>query len=343
MRRSITNQQKGSILILTLWVLTFLTIFAVNIGLQIRQRVTFLARIENRSNMHFLAQAGIKKAIAILRQDLNQHAQIYTSLGKAVRHNNIDDFKDIKLGSGVFNVRYEVSDLAQPKKVKQYGFIDEERKININRANRQILKNLMLLVAVNDEDDASTLAEAIIEWREYGLTQITGFSSEGYYATLEHPYDVKDFEFEVIEELMLVRGFTPQIYERLLPYITIHGDGLVNINTASKAVLRILGLDEAVADKLIFVRKGVDETEFTEDDYIFYKTFDIASEVATFVELKKEEIQQIDALNVGKLIKTNSSYFTIESHAYVKLDQPEWTIRATYNARDNMIVYWREK
>ncbi len=338
-----TNNRRGAILILTLWVLTFLTIFAVHIGLQIRQRITLISRIENRSQLHFLAQAGVKKAIAVLRRDMNQHAQIYTSLGKYVRHNNLDDFKDIKLGTGTVNVKYDYYRSDPSQASTRYGFVDEERKININRADRRVLKNLIRAVAVNDDDEAATIAEAIIEWREYGLTQVAGFNSEGFYATLQYPYDIKDFEFEVIEELMLVRGVTPKIYERLRPHVTIYGDGLVNINTASRVILTVLGVDEAVADKLIGVRSGVDETEFTEDDYIFYKTFDIASEIATFVDLKKEEIEQIDGLNVSKLIKTNSSFFTIESLAYVDVNQPEWRVSCTYNARDNLIVYWREK
>lgn len=333
--------QRGSILILTLWVLVFVTVFAVNIGLRIRQRATLVSRIEDRNQLHRCARAGVKKAIAVLRRDLTAHAQIYTSAGKAERHNNLEDFKDVMIGDRTVNVYYREG--ADSQDARRYGFEDEERKININRANRIVLRNIITLAAGLDEDRASVLAEAIIEWREYGQTQVEGFNSEGFYATLEYPYEIKDFEFEVPEELLLVRGFTPDIFRKLRPYITIWGDGQVNINTAPKPVLRALGLTPDVADKLLFVRQGVDETEATKDDYIFYKTFDIAVEMSAFVELTKDEVAQIDALNGLRLIKTNSQYFQIQSHAYTDPQRPEWTAVGVYDAVDNLLVYWREK
>lgn len=334
---------KGSVLILTLWTITFLTIFAVNIGLRVRQRVTLISRIENRSHLHLMTQAGVKKAMAVLRRDFEQHAQIYTSLGKNNRHNNIEDFKDIHIGRGTVNVCFLTGDPGSEKKEVNYGFQDEERKININRADRRTLQNLMLLTVAKDEDKAAVLAEAVIEWREFGLTQTEGFNSEGYYATLEYPYEIKDFEFEVIEELMLVRGFTPEIFNQLLPFITIYGDGLVNINTAPKTVLMALGLRADVADKVLSVRNGVDEEESTKDDYIFYKTFDIASEMSIFVDLKREDITQIDFLNAARKIKTNSDYYLIRSLAYTDPLKPEKEVQCVYNSKDNLVVYWREK
>ena len=39
----------------------------------------------------------------------------------------------------------------------------------------------------------------------------------------------------------LVKGMTQQRYDKLINYVTIYGDGAVNINTASKDVLDGLG------------------------------------------------------------------------------------------------------
>lgn len=335
------RRRHGSILILTLWVLVFLTVFAVNIGLRIRQRVTLISRIEDRSQLHRAVRAGVKKAVAVLRRDLSQHAQIYTSAGKAARHNNIFDFKDLTIGGRTVNVSYREG--AAESGLQHFGIRDEERKININRANRIVLRNIITLAVGVDEDRAAVLAESIIEWREYGQTQVEGFNSEGYYATLQHPYEIKDFDFEVMEELLLVRGFTPDILQDLRPFITLYGDGQVNINTASRTVLRALGLSPEVADKLLFVRRGVDEEEATKDDYIFYKTFDVASEMAAFVELLPDEIAQLDALNGHRLINTNSRFFEIQSRAYTDPQRPERTVMAVYDSVDNLVVYWREK
>ena len=52
---------KGVVLILTLWVLSLLTIFAVHIGMQVRQRATLMTRLQIRSQLRYLAEAGVKK------------------------------------------------------------------------------------------------------------------------------------------------------------------------------------------------------------------------------------------------------------------------------------------
>ena len=75
----ILKTNKGSILILALWTLTFLTVLAVQIGLIIRQRISLVSRIESRLQLQDMATAGIQKAIAALRLDLTRNGNIYTS------------------------------------------------------------------------------------------------------------------------------------------------------------------------------------------------------------------------------------------------------------------------
>ena len=53
-----------------------------------------------------------------------------------------------------------------------YGVVDEERKININTTSHQILKRIIQIRTSLEEEMASSLAEAIIDWREYGSKQV---------------------------------------------------------------------------------------------------------------------------------------------------------------------------
>ena len=88
--------------------------------------------------------------------------------------------------------------------------------------------------------------------------------------------------------------------------------GLVNINTASKEVLMALGLQEALVDKILSVRRGRDGLDATADDYVFLKTFEIAADVNALIPLLPIEMRSIDALNMKGLLGVNSYYFTIE-------------------------------
>jgi len=335
-------KRKGSVLIFALWVIAFLGVFAVQIGLKIRQRIVLVSRLENRSQLRFAAESGIKKAIGVLKLDREKSQMGDSPESKTYRYNNKNSFGNIPVGKGMCQVRYLFFDGASLDPELRYGVVDEESKININVAEKNILKSLIGHAAILDDDRAQELTEAIIDWREFGQSQITSFYSDEYYANLKYPYPPKDSEFELIDELLLVRGFHQDVFEKLIPFITIYGDGRVNINTASENVLMALGLDEAIVQKILFVRRGGDGLEATSDDYIFQKTYDVASELINFVELEASEIKQIDALNAAGKIKTNSSYYLIQSQA--ELNQREsLTSICVYNINNNRIEYWREK
>lgn len=61
--------------------------------------------------------------------------------------------------------------------------------------------------------------------------------------------------FSTINEVLLVKEITKDKFLLFKDLITIYGAGKVNINTASKAVLMALGLDEETADAILRFRR----------------------------------------------------------------------------------------
>ena len=336
-------QNRGSVLIFALWALAFLGVLTAQIGLTIRARASLLARLEDRSQLHFIAEAGIKDGIAALRLDWERSNEQYTGYSKYYRHNNPEKFRSVNLGRGSYFVDYDYYDSTDRSPEKHYGMIDEESKININLADTLTLSRLFQLVLHVNEQDSLSLAEAIIDWRVEGKIQLTGFWSDDFYQNLKDPYESKEADFEIIDELKLVKGFQDANYDRLLPYLTIYGEGKVNINTASYEVLRALGLDHEVALKLLSVRRGVDDRDSTVDDHIFEVPHDVASEVANFVKMSMAERRQIDSLNGRGLISTDSAFYRIESTGRLNGSKANLKITCIYNIRDNEIEYWKEK
>ena len=340
------TKKTGSILIFSLWTLAFLTTFAVRIGLQIRQRVELLGRIESRSKIRLVAASGVKKSISALRSDIQKNKGVYTSYGKLFRHNNDELYKDQILDGAIFNVNYPMYDGHSLQPFFRYGFIDEESKININAADYKTLKRLYMHVIDFNEDAASNFAVAIINWRQVGSVQISGFYSDDYYSNLDYPYETKDAFFEVIDEVSLISGITPEIFEKLKSFVTVYGDGRVNVNTASKEVLIAVGFDIITAEKLLAVRRGYDELEATVDDYIFKKAYDIVSEMIKFIELEKAEASLIDAINKSGRLKTNSEFYWINSEANLNNSSTKKLkieVSCVYNSGTNEIKYWNEK
>lgn len=337
------NSKTGSVLILALWTVVFLSVFAVQIGMKVQQKATLLLRLETRSKLHFIADAGIKKAIATIRMDISRNGNVYTPYGKYYRHNNMEKFKGVTLGDGVFDVSYKYHGGLSSEHETKYGVVDEQSKININTATQDVLIRLIINVLGLEAEDAAWLANNIIDWRDFGQSHAEGFYSNEYYSNLEFPYEIKSKPFELIDELMLVQGFSPEVYKSLYPFITVYGDGLVNINTASPQVLYAIGFGYSVIDKLLMVRRGFDAREFSVDDHIFHKTFDLATDILAFTKLEIDEIRQIDLVNLAKRIKTNSSFYLIESQARIRNKEEVLEAVCVYNSLENHVQYWREK
>lgn len=340
---NIFNKNKnGQVLVFALWIIIFLTVIATTVGLRVRQRAELLSRIESKSKLRHLAEAGVKLSIASLRQDLIKNEFNYIPFSKYYRHNNPNLFKSIKLADGEVNVSYKDFDYSSNSFNNKYGYVDEERKININYAEKNLLKRLFTLLLNIDEQQIDAIVDAAIDWRTFGKSSLDGFYSDDYYSNLEYPYGVKDSDFELLAELLLVKGVDRATFERIEPYITVYGDGLININTVSRTVLIALGLSDSLADKIISVRSGIDSADFTADDFIFSKTYDIAIEMGQFVELTNEERKQIDLLNAARILKTNSFYYLITSTARLEKNY-FMTIDLVYNAAKNKIEYYVEK
>jgi general secretion pathway protein K len=337
-----SRRQKGAVLIFALWVLTFLAAMALNLGYGIRQKITFVKRIEERSQANHIAEGGVKTAMALLFEDLQKSDYQYSPAAKAFRHNNRTRFEDIHVADGSCEVGYSAP-TDDRKLERRFGVADEEGKINVNTADKLVLKRIVALALSMDEENAAKIAEAIFDWRQAGESELKGFYSEDYYASLQFPYPKKNLPFELPDELMLVRGIDREAFDILSNYLTVYGDGHVNINTASKPVLVALGLTEETADKLLKARRGNDGMDNTLDDHVFYRTYDIASETAAFVKLEPEEVKAIDQLNLKGWVTVNSYFYSIQVDSFAGRSNDRKHVVCVVNARENRIVYWKEK
>jgi hypothetical protein len=80
---------------------------------------------------------------------------------------------------------------------------------------------------------------------------------------------LKSTDINFIEEVALLEGMTPGIFETIKPYVTISRQGGVNINTASSEVLAALGMGPGLIDRVLSFRFGPDGQAGTADDGVF--------------------------------------------------------------------------
>ena len=103
------------------------------------------------------------------------------------------------------------------------------------------------------------IAPAILDWLDTDSeTRFPNGAEDEYYTRLEPPYRAANGPFADVSELRLVRGITPEIYEKLAPYVTVLDNAVpLNVNTAPAEVLMSLGpgLDRGTADLLVTSRQ----------------------------------------------------------------------------------------
>ncbi len=338
------NDRKAFILVSALWILGFLTILAVALGMGARQKILVLKRIEERASSRLAAEAGAKKTIAVFLDELENSQFTLSARTKARLFNNPLDFLNITVGDFRVDVVNRFFDERSGKIIERYGLEDEQAKLNLNTVDPDTLTLLLQSVLQETESLARSLAVAIIDWRSSGQQELSGFSSDGYYKGLEYPYEAKEKPYERIDELLLVKGVTQLIFDTIRPFVTVYGDGRININTVSAPVLEALGLDPLAVDKILKARNGVDGADATADDHIFLRAFDVASEVKALVTLDEKYARQIDALNARGILGTGSFVASFQSRAVpVQGDSAEVSVDAVFNALTSRIQYWNEK
>lgn len=312
--------KKGSILIVALWSLFFLSALALALNAYINPQISLASKLKERAKCYYLAKAGVKKAVQTVAVDETLGFDALKDL------RNDKEFKEKELGEGVFNI----------------DLMDEERKININKASFDVLKRFFEIAGGVTAEDASGIADSVIDWRDADNDAREFGGEDSYYQTLSPPYPCKNKDFEVIEELLLVKGVNREIFDKVRDRTTVYGQGAVNINTAEKIVLESLGMSDALAEKITHFRNGEDGAQGTGDDNVFDNVSSIVDSLRKVEDLSQEEINQLSSIIGSGLISVASDNFTGKSTGKLKNRGTLSSITFVFG-RDKKIKFWREE
>ncbi len=136
--------------------------------------------------------------------------------------------------------------------------IPETAKFNINQAAPEDLFRLLLNLGAGEARSQEVTA-AVVDWRTPALEGSSPF--DGFYLSLSPPYRATHYNFQDIEELLSVKGVTPDLFygawqptpegsaQRLAPRsglrdcVSVYGStDMVDANTAAPAVLATVGV-----------------------------------------------------------------------------------------------------
>jgi len=233
---------RGSALLAVLWLSAALAAIAFSLSSTVRGETERASTNVDGARGYYLAAGAIERASLDF---------LWSATSPAER----------KIPRGASHVDYDF-----PGGVARVDIIPETAKLNVNSAPAAQLYRLCVALGL-DADRAREIATAIDEWRTPALG-LTGIDE--YYLSLTPSFRPPHASFQEIEELLLVKGITPDIYygtwapneetgaegtPRLTQRVglgdclSIYGSrGSVDANTAPPPVLAAVGLSpEAIA------------------------------------------------------------------------------------------------
>jgi len=251
------RNSSGMALILTILIISLIVSLTLQFNTSMRSDLHAAANLRDGIKLGYIAKSGFNYALAVLLED---------DTGVDSLH---DDWADPKILSENSAGRFDEGRF-ELKVSDHSGRIQINKLVNgkqYNENQRELLERFLKAPEFGlGEEEVQTIISAIKDWIDDDdvMTGLYGAEGPGHYETLEKPYSCKNAPIEFLEELLLVKGITKELYERISPYLSPHGDdGKINLNTAHPLVLRVLSDETAEDPEMV---ENMDEYRNDEDN-----------------------------------------------------------------------------
>ncbi len=244
---SLKQQEGGAVLIVVLWMLVAFSMLALSFSASVRTEVNAARNTIDQKQSYYMARAGVEYAVYKILEAQSAFAMTQQGLAGGVSGRTVPPVftgsVNLELGDGGADVQVN----------------DETGKLNVNLAPAFLIYNLLVTTGV-EQQEADVITDSIEDWRDADDLYRPNGAESDHYQSLKSPYFAKNGSFDVPEELLLVRGVTPEIfygtkgmteagerveYYGLQKYLTTFTNiARINVNSAPVAVLAAIpGLD----------------------------------------------------------------------------------------------------
>ena len=225
-----SRRDRGLALVMVLWVLALMAVLGTSVALSGRTDLQLARNLADGARTEALADAGLYRAVlGLLDED---PAAAWSADGRLYT---------LEFGGGNVDIR----------------IVAESGKVSLNFAEDALIRNLMVVLEVPD-DEAARLVDALVDFRDPDdLVRLNGAERKDYLAA-GLAYGPKNAPLEAIEELSRVLGVTPELYHRLRPFVTaVSNNRGVDIARAPREVLLAMPtVDPAEVERVIADREA---------------------------------------------------------------------------------------
>ena len=296
------GQSKGIALIMVLWVIAILSVVVLEFSFGMRTEVDMTRHFKEEAYLYGLAEGGIHRALTEL---VYKHHPTIQQKRRAILEGIPPEKEEWVTDGRAYTLAFSQGDC-------EIRVMGEDGKININFISETFLRKIISNLGLEGEARDVVVA-SILDWRDPDdFYRINGAEND-YYQSLPEPYDCKNGNLESIEELLLVRGVTRDLFygkgkreehqgERvgLKDLFSVYASGeQIDINSASPLILRmVLGIPDELARNVV---KAREEKKIENQQDLLRRV----PELSTFIG------------DIGRIIlyQGRSPYYTIESKA----------------------------
>ena len=271
MKHRSEKRNEGVALILTLLFVVLLTVLVVEFAYEAQVEASYSMNSGNDYQARLAARSAVYKGISILESARLQE-ELAVTQGTNNSTNNTNQNTGVQVDS-------RLSAWAQPgtfeplnDAVMRTTITDEFGKINLNalvvmdNGERIVREHVRLGLeeffrlrgeAASAEVDPTALVESIIDWIDEDDEMEQGGAESDFYLASENPYNAKNGPMDSIDELLLIKGMTTDLYFGVkglespqLPlseFLTVHGDWLGRINPNTVYIEYETGLCDVLA------------------------------------------------------------------------------------------------
>ncbi|MCK9274983.1 MAG: type II secretion system minor pseudopilin GspK [Syntrophales bacterium] len=231
------RKEDGVALIVVILIMSIIVAVTLEFNRASRMQIYESANARDGIKLEYIAKSGIYIGRSALKED---DAAVDSFLEDWAKARELSAQSAALFDGGFFELT--ITD--------ESGKIPVNHLVKDNHENEKIrelfIRFLLLPEFGLSEEEANDLADAVKDWID-GDDEITGFGAENsYYQGLENPYPCKNAPMDRIEELLMVKGVTRELFygtdERrgIASYLTVYGKGRININTAPLPILKAL-------------------------------------------------------------------------------------------------------
>ena len=325
----ILKNNRGMALLITILVISLILVMTLRFNVSMRSSITNASNLQNGIALDNMAKSIFNSARAILSVDAEES-------GFDTLH---EDWANLEAAAGYFSSFFNsgqggmnITDHSGRLQINSLRKKKDDDSWDINVEQKEIWINLLSTEEFElEEDEALNIIEAIIDWLDEDDEPLDfGGAESSYYQGLDTPYGPRNGPMEFIEELLLVKGITDELYfgteeiPGLASLVTPHGmDGKINMNTADAFVLGALSrdIDQDMVDEMLTFR---DNEENDLGDTGWYKTV------------------IPDDVNIPPVLTTSSSFFEISTEAVMgNMRKKVRGMVARGPGSSTELVYWR--